>query len=133
MAAHQALLFRQLSADVVLFLHGAARISAEDATGAAGRPRRPVVDGPVAEVVVEDDRLTGVRLADGRVVALDAVVVAPTSSPRRRCWPRWAWRPEPVEMGGEAVGTQVAADPTGAPTVPGVWVAGNVGDADARR
>ena len=31
-------------------------------------------------------------------------------------------------MDGHVVGSQVAADPTGATAVPGVWVAGNVTD-----
>ena len=36
-----------------------------------------VVDGEVAALEIVDDRLTGVRLRDGRVVPRDALVVAP--------------------------------------------------------
>jgi thioredoxin reductase len=51
-------------------------------------------------------RLTGVRLADGTRVALDALVVAP-----------------------KVVATRIAADPrSGAAGVPGIYLAGNVTD-----
>ena len=33
-----------------------------------------------------------------------------------------------MEMNGHVIGSYVAADPTGATAVPGVWVAGNVAD-----
>jgi thioredoxin reductase len=36
------------------------------------------------------------------------------------------------EMGGSVVGSAVPADPTGATSVPGVWVAGNVSDMSAQ-
>ena len=38
----------------------------------------------------------------------------------------------PQEMNGHVVGRYVAADPTGATAVPGVWVAGNVADLRAQ-
>jgi SAM-dependent methyltransferase len=41
-------------------------------------------------------------------------------------------QPTQVQRDGHAVGTQVAADPTGQTTVPGVWVAGNVADLRAQ-
>ena len=37
-----------------------------------------------------------------------------------------------MEMDGHVIGTAVAADPTGATAVPGVWVAGNVADPQAQ-
>ena len=37
-----------------------------------------------------------------------------------------------MEMDGHVVGSYVAADPTGATAVPGVWVAGNVADLQAQ-
>ena len=76
-----------------------------------------VVDGPVRRLVVEDDRLQGVELEDGRVVRRDAVFVRPgfvpnsdllTPSAVRRTRTAGSW---PI--------------PTGLTTVPGVWVAGN--------
>ena len=41
-----------------------------------------VVDGPVVGLEVAGDALTGVRLASGEVVALDALVVATYAAPR---------------------------------------------------
>ncbi len=76
MAVHQALLFRQLTADVVLFGHTGPQPSAEQAEQLAARGIR-LVAGEVAGLEVTEDRLTGVRLADGRVVARQAVVVGP--------------------------------------------------------
>ncbi len=40
-----------------------------------------IVEGPVRRLVVEDDRLHGVELADGRVVRRDAVFVRPVLVP----------------------------------------------------
>ena len=68
---------------------------------------------------------TGVRLADGRIVACRAVAVTPTFAARAGVL---------VALGLEAtdhpsaMGTYVSSDFTGATAVPGVWVAGNVTD-----
>lgn len=117
--AHQALMVSQWSADVTLFLHTAASPSAQDAArlAAAGVT---VVSGEVAGLVVEDDRLTGVRMADGRTVPREVLFVGP--------------RPVPCDglltaLGAETretpFGTFVAVDETGRTSVPGVWAAGN--------
>src|SRR6266540_4189552 len=74
-ALHQAQLWRQWSPHVLLLLHTAAAPDTEDAEQLAARGIS-VVDGPVAGLVVAGDTLSGVRLASGEVVALDAVVVA---------------------------------------------------------
>ena len=63
-AVHGALLWGQWTGDVTLFLNGRPALSAEDAEKLAARGVIVVTD-PVTEVVVEDDRLTGVRLANG--------------------------------------------------------------------
>src|SRR5919202_3011318 len=60
-AAHQALLFRQWSADVTLFLHTAPRPTDEEAEGLAARGIA-VVEGEVATLEVVGDRLAGVRM-----------------------------------------------------------------------
>src|SRR5204863_2322802 len=70
-AVHQALLFRQLSDDVVLFQHTAPPFAPEQDAQLAGRGIR-VVSQLVA--AVED---SGVRLADGSLVARDVVAVGP--------------------------------------------------------
>ncbi len=129
MAVHQAKMFRQLSDDVTLFLHTGPDLS-DDGREQLGALGVAVVDGEVAAVQSADDRLTGVRLRSGTVVAQDALVVAP----------RFVARVpddlglELVErrMGEHVLGRAVDAGPGGATAVPGVWVAGNVTDLTAQ-
>jgi thioredoxin reductase len=66
-AAHQALLFRQWSADVTLFLHTAPRPTDEEAEQLAARGIA-VVEGEVASLEIVEDRLAGVRMGGGEVV-----------------------------------------------------------------
>jgi thioredoxin reductase len=76
MAVHGALLFRQWTPDVTLFLHTAPEPTQAEREQLAARGVS-VVEGEVTELVVADDRLTGVRLGSGRVVPCQAVVVGP--------------------------------------------------------
>ncbi|SDF70998.1 NAD(P)/FAD-dependent oxidoreductase [Pseudonocardia oroxyli] len=126
---HQALLFSQLSADVTLFLHTGDEPTADEWAQLRARGIA-VVDGEVAGIEVTDDRLTGVRLASGRVVPRDAVVVAPRVT--ATVVPGLGLEPEPVEMLGRVIGSRIPADPTGATAVPGVFVAGNATDVSAQ-
>ena len=87
-----------------------------------------MVTGAVAAVESEGDRLTGVRLASGRVVARDALVVSPTFTARSGVLESLGLPVEPVEAMGHTVGSAVPSGPAGATAVPGVWVAGNVTD-----
>jgi thioredoxin reductase len=121
-AVQHAQLVRQWSHDVVLFLD--AGPIAPDVREALVARAIGVVDGPVTRLVVEDDQLTGVELADGRVVRRTAVFVRPRMVPDNR-----------VLTGlGCTVGDNgwVAADATGRTSVAGVWVAGNVADPRAQ-
>jgi thioredoxin reductase len=127
MSVHQALLFRQLTADVTFFSHTLPPTE-EQAEQLAARGIR-VVDGEVAAVDVADDRLTGVRLRDGRVVRRDAVVVATRMVARADLLTGLGLRTVEHPSG---VGEYVPADPTGRTDVPGVWVAGNVTDLTAQ-
>ncbi|MEV7327771.1 bifunctional NAD(P)/FAD-dependent oxidoreductase/class I SAM-dependent methyltransferase [Micromonospora sp. NPDC093244] len=127
MGVHQAEMWRQWSSHVLLLLHDAPAPDEETAERLAARSIA-VVPGPVAGLEVTGDALSGVRLADGRVVALDAVVVASRTVPRADLLVPLGLAPEEVTMGGHVVGTQIPADATGATTVAGVWVAGNVAD-----
>lgn len=127
-AVHQALLFRQLTPDVVLFLHTAAAPTGEQSAELTGWGIR-VVTGPVDSLEVTDDRITGVRLADGTVVARSAVAVAPRLVANSGVLADLGLRPTPHPMG---IGESIAADPTGLTEVPGVWVAGNVTDVMAQ-
>ena len=122
MAVHQALLFRQLTADLTLFLHTAPEPTDEEAEQLAACGIT-VVEGEVASLEVHEDRLTGVRLQDGEVISRSAVVVGP----------RFAARAEMLAGLGlettthpSGLGEHVEADPMGLTAVPGVWVAGNV-------
>jgi thioredoxin reductase len=130
MAAHQAELWRQWSSHVTLLVHNV-RPDEEQAERLAARDIA-IVDGPVAGLEVADDQLTGVRLASGELVALDALVVAPRFTARAEVLESLGLKPVDVEMGGHVIGSQIPADPTGATAVPGVWVAGNVADVRAQ-
>ena len=131
MAVHQALLFRQLSPDVVFFQHTAPTLSAEEAEQLAARGIT-VVDGEIASLEVVDDRLTGVRLHSGEVIPRQAVVVAPRFTANADLLAMLGLEPDEMRMGDVVVGTHIAADKTGATSVPGVWVAGNVSDLAAQ-
>jgi thioredoxin reductase len=137
MSAHQALLFRQWSSDVTLFLQG----DLLDADGAPSDEHGPtpdeweklaargvgVVIGPVESLEVRDDALVGVRLASGRLMPLDALVVAPTFTARTGFLAGLGVAAIPHAMG---VGEHLDTDDTGrvltgGTVVPGVWAAGN--------
>jgi thioredoxin reductase (NADPH) len=130
-AVHQALLFRQLSADVLFFRHTGPELPVEEAEQLAALGVR-MVDGEVAALEVTGDRLTGVRLVSGEVVPRAAVVVAPRFTANDRVLASLGLEATEQEMRGAVVGSAVAADPTGATAVPGVWVAGNVSDMSAQ-
>ncbi len=130
-AVHQALLFRQLTPDVTVLRHTAAPFAAEQAEqlSALGIP---VIDGRVAQVEAAAGRLTGVRLADGTRLALDALIVAPRFVANADLLAPLGLATEEVSAGGQVIATRIAADPTGATGVPGIYVAGNVADPQAQ-
>jgi thioredoxin reductase len=116
-------LVRQWSDDVVYFAHTQEPTSDEAAALAARSIG--VIRGEVARLVVDRDRLAGVELADGRVVARAAVFVRPVNTPspdnllaRLGC---------AVDESGFAV-----VDRTGQTSVAGVWGAGNAVDPRAQ-
>lgn len=121
MSVHQALMVSQWSKDVTLFLHtvAEAELTDEDLRRLAAAGVR-VVPGEVASLVVEDDRLTGVRLRDGRVHEREVVFVAPRAVPRTDLLARLG-----AELGETPFGTYPVIDGRGLTTVPGLWAAGN--------
>lgn len=125
LSLHQAQMWRQISSRVLLLLNDAVEPDPAQAEELAARGV-PVVPGAVAELVIEDDRLTGVRLADGSVTGLDAVVVAPLAVARSAVAESLGLAASPFEVIGTAMGTRIEANEVGATAVPGVWVAGNV-------
>jgi thioredoxin reductase len=126
-SVHQALLFRQLSGDVTFFPH-TGPLTDDDAERLAARDIR-VMDGEVAAIEVAGDRLVGVRLADGTVVAREALAVGPRMSARAGFLADLGLLPEEHPSGA---GAFIPCDATGRTAVPGVWVAGNVTDLAAQ-
>jgi thioredoxin reductase len=118
---HQALIVSQWSKDVRFFLHTVAEEELSDQDlrrlAAAGVD---VVPGEVAGLVVEDDRLTGVRLADSTAHARSVLFVGPRPVPQTGLLERLG-----AELHQTPFGAYPVVDPTGLTTVPGVWAAGN--------
>ncbi|MEV1054573.1 NAD(P)/FAD-dependent oxidoreductase [Streptomyces sp. NPDC049887] len=123
-AVHQALLFRQWTPDVTLFLHTADDPAEEQWEQLAARGIA-VVDGEVTGLAVEDDRLRGVRLASGREVPVRALAVGPRFTARGGLLAGLGVTTAEHPMG---VGRCVESDARGATGVEGLWVAGNVTD-----
>ncbi|ONI90769.1 thioredoxin reductase [Saccharothrix sp. ALI-22-I] len=124
MAVHQALLFRQLSADVTFFSHTTPPLDDEQAEQLAARGIN-VVHGEVASLEVAEDRIVGVRLGDGKVVNLQVVTVATRMVARAGFLAALGLLPAEHPSG---FGEHIPTDATGRTDVPGVWFAGNVTD-----
>ncbi len=124
LAVHQALLFRQWSADVTLLSHTMAPPTGQEAEQLAARGVS-VVDGEVASLEIVEDRLVGVRLSNGTLVSRQALVVAPRMVARAGFLAELGLRPA-EHPGG--VGEHIPSDAAGRTDVPGVWIAGNVTD-----
>jgi thioredoxin reductase len=130
-AAHQALLFRQLSPHVTVLAHTPPELTPEQQEQFAALGIG-VTEGPVTGVEADDGGLTGVRLADGTRVALDALIVAPRMTANAELLAPLGLTATEVRMGEQVMGTQIEADPSGATSVPGVWVAGNLANIAAQ-
>jgi thioredoxin reductase len=122
MAVHQALLWRQWTDDVVLFLNAALTVTDEqrqqlDARGVTVRQ---------GEVAAWEDG--GVRMSDGEVVPRAAVVVQTRMTANADLLADLGLKPVDKEVNGVVIGTYVPTEPTGATSVPGVYAAGNVAD-----
>ncbi|MFF4360940.1 NAD(P)/FAD-dependent oxidoreductase [Streptomyces sp. NPDC001604] len=121
LSVHQALMVSQWSKDVTLFLHTVAEQELSDddlrRLAAAGVKRVP---GEVAELVVEDDHLSAVRLTDGTTHAREVVFTAPRAVPQTDLLQRLG-----AELHETPFGAYPVVDPTGLTTVPGVWAVGN--------
>jgi thioredoxin reductase len=131
MAIHQTMLFRQLSADVTLFLDDGPEPTEEQWEELAAR-NISVVQGKVEALVVEDDKLTGIRLEGGRVIPRQVLAVQTQMKARAAFLEDLGLKPVELEINGIVFGTAVPADTSGATEVPGVWVAGNVADPRAQ-
>ena len=91
-----------------------------------------VVPGEVVGLDVAAGALSGVRLASGEVVARDVLVVAPRFVANAGLLAPLGVEVVDQEMHGAVRGSRVPAGPGGLTAVPGIWVAGNVGDISAQ-
>lgn len=126
-AAAQAIMWRQWSQDVALFLHTAPRPGAEQREQLAASGIS-FVEGEVTGVALTDDRLSGVRLRSGQVIPRRAVVIGPQFEARHALLDGLGVSVAEHPLG---IGHQVAADTAGRTTAAGVWVAGNTADVTA--
>lgn len=125
-AVHQALLWRQWTEDLTLFLHTAPELTDEEAEQLAARGIK-VVEGEVSSLEIEEERLKGVRMGNGEVIACRAVTVTPRFVACGNVLAGLGLEATSHPMSAD-VGEQIEADATGLTAVPGVWVAGNVTD-----
>ncbi|MGW1004222.1 NAD(P)/FAD-dependent oxidoreductase [Streptomyces sp. NPDC002520] len=127
LSVHQALMVTQWSKDVRLFLHQVPQSELTDddlrRLAAAGVA---VVPGEVAELVIAEDRLTGVRLAGdtpsggGTVHECEVLYAAPRPVPQNELLLRLGAEMRETPFGGYPV-----IDERGLTSVPGLWAAGN--------
>lgn len=121
-AVHHAMLFRQLSDQVTVFLHQAPDPSAEQWEQLAALDVT-VVRPPVQRLVMDGTQVRAVEVDGGRRFEADAVVVAPRFNARTDLY---------EQLGGSAedtpFGQRIPTDPRGTTPVPGVWAAGNASD-----
>jgi len=128
MSVHQALLFRQLTDDLVYFSRGTGLDDDARARFAARGIR--VVDTAVDQVLTADDgSVAGVRLADGQVVERRVLAVGSTVLARTGGLEALGL---PMQDLPHGMGRHLVSGAAGTTEVPGVWVAGNVTDPSAQ-
>lgn len=125
MALHTAPLFRQLSAQLTVVVHDDRGVDRDELDGlrdgGAG-----VIHGPVRRLVTgADGHVAAVELEAGVRVDADVVVVSPRFRVRAEPFASLGLEMTPHPTG---LGDVVAADGTGATSVPGLYAAGNVTD-----
>jgi len=121
----QAQLLRQWSPSIIYLENGVVTPSGESTVGLAARGIE-TVDGAVARVVSAQGRVSGVELADGTWVPLDAIFTTPRFEPHDEPLRQLA-----AERKEYPLGSFVAVDAAGRTSVPGLWAVGNVVDATA--
>lgn len=128
MSVHQALMFHQWSRRVQFFTNDVELELADRAKLDA--LSIPVLDGQILQVVIEGDRVSGVRVkreGGDAVTEVDIVVVSTKMVARTAPF---------AEIGIVATphpaGAFIESDAFGRSAVPGVWVAGNASDLSAQ-
>ncbi len=125
LAVHKALLFRQWSHDVVLFA-GDHQLEAQE-TAQLDALDVTVIAGRISRLETTDGRVSGVRLDDGQVIAVDTVVVSNRFVARTTPFAGIGIKPTP-----HPAGEFIESDAFGKTAVPGVWAAGNASDLSAQ-
>lgn len=120
-AIHQAMLWRQWTADLVVFRHTAPEFAAED-LARLDKQDIGVVDGEVVALDIGTGGLDGVRLDSGETVGREVLVIAPRFEARHELIDDLGAEVAELPQGN---GHQVVADAMGKTAVPGLWVAGN--------
>lgn len=121
LSLHQGLLIRQWSADLIFFANGM-EVADADREKMEARGTQ-IVPGRVRRLVIADDRLTGVELEDGTIIARTAIFVAAQFVAADSLLAHMG-----AEIQSNEFASWVIADRMGLTTVPGVWAAGNVAD-----
>jgi thioredoxin reductase len=122
LSVHQALLFRQWSPDITLFLNNTLEPTDEEWDQLAARSVR-VVEGSVASVDAEDGVLAGVTLRTGQSFPVAALAVGSRMEARSALLESLGLQAQEHPSGA---GHFVETDAMGATAVPGVFAAGNV-------
>jgi thioredoxin reductase len=126
-AAAQALMWRQWSHDVALFLHTTPTPD-PDVTEQLAARGISLIEGEVTGIEVTGEHLSGVRLRSGQVIPRRALVIGPVFEARHALLDNLG---VPITEHPLGIGHQVAADATGRTAAAGVWAAGNAADVTA--
>lgn len=121
---HQALMWRQWTDSIVLFTQDH-EPNDEEYEKLAARGISVVTD-KIAEIVVENDVLSGVKLLSDNTIDVQAVVVKPNFAANGEILKSLGLETTDVAMGEHVMGSAISTDPTGATSVAGVFAAGNV-------
>ncbi|WP_314649808.1 NAD(P)/FAD-dependent oxidoreductase [uncultured Microbacterium sp.] len=115
---HKAHMLRSYSDDITVFTALADPVAESERRVLAQRGIR-IDDRPVIGVETDDDRLTGLRLADGAVATVDVVFAEPTMVALDDVLQQLG-----AERADGPMGSWTAVDAFGRTSVPGVWAAG---------
>jgi thioredoxin reductase len=121
-AASYAQIVRQWSDDVVYFAPTGTLTAAT--RGQLAARGIAIVDGSVRRVLVVDDKLNGIELADGRTISREALFVPPRFVPNNKLL-------IDLDCEHDEDGWPITHG-EGRTSVPGVWVAGNVANPRAQ-
>lgn len=113
-------MLRQWSDKITYFTNGKWAPEGEELRAFEAR-KISLIDVPVTTIFSNNSTLTGVGLDDGSEVEVDAIFTIPEFRPRDGFLDGLG-----LERTETPMGEFIAADPTGATAVPGLWIAGNV-------